>query len=70
MSREFTVVIERDEEGYLVGSVPTLEGCHSQARSIGILIERMKEAIRLRLEVQGHDSAEALEFVGIQKIVV
>jgi hypothetical protein len=33
MSREFSVVIERDEDGYLVASVPSLPGCHTQARS-------------------------------------
>ena len=30
MSREFMIVIERDEEGYLVGSVPALKVCHTQ----------------------------------------
>ncbi len=48
--REFTVVIERDEEGYLVGSVPALQGCHTQAKSMDELVERMKEAIQLCLE--------------------
>ena len=33
-TREFSVVIERDEEGYLVASVPSLPGCHTQARSL------------------------------------
>ena len=27
--RKFTVVIERDEEGYYVASVPALRGCHT-----------------------------------------
>ncbi|MBI4329486.1 MAG: type II toxin-antitoxin system HicB family antitoxin [Chloroflexi bacterium] len=53
MPREFTVVIERDEAGYLVASVPALPGCHTQARSMDKLLERIKEAIRLCLEVQG-----------------
>ena len=26
MAQEYTVVIERDNEGYLVGTVPTLKG--------------------------------------------
>lgn len=52
MTREFTVVIERDEEGYLVGSVPSMKGCHTQARSMDQLIQRMKEAIKLCLEEQ------------------
>ncbi len=52
MSREFSVVIERDEEGYYVGSVPALPGCHTQARSLDELIERVREAIALCLEVE------------------
>ncbi len=50
MVREFTVVIERDEEGYLVGSVPTLHGCHTQGRTLDELLERMEEVIQLCLE--------------------
>ncbi len=70
MTREFTVVIERDEEGYLVGSVPSLKGCHTQAKSMDQLIQRMKEAILLCLEEQGQETNELLELVGIQKIAV
>ncbi|MCH8108992.1 MAG: type II toxin-antitoxin system HicB family antitoxin [Chloroflexi bacterium] len=56
MAKEFTVVIERDEDGYLVGSVPSLRGCHTQARTMDELLERMKEAIQLCLEVEGANS--------------
>jgi len=60
MAREFTVIIERDEEGYLVGSVPALKGCHTQARSMDELLERMKEAIQLCLEVEGTEFRQLL----------
>ena len=50
MSREFSVVIEKDEDGYFVASVPTLRGCHTQAKSLDILMKRVKEAIELCLE--------------------
>lgn len=70
MAREFTVVIERDEEGYLVSSVPTLKGCHTQARSMDELVERVKEAIQLYLEAQGEEDTEPLELVGIQRVAV
>ena len=43
--REFNVVVERDEEGYYVASVPALPGCHTQARSLDKLMERIREAI-------------------------
>ena len=53
MAREFTVLIEQDEESYLVGSVPELKGCHTQARSLDELMTRTGEAILLCLEVEG-----------------
>jgi predicted RNase H-like HicB family nuclease len=52
MTREFNVVIERDEDGYYVGSVPSLPGCHTQAKSLDELVERVREAIALCLEVE------------------
>jgi predicted RNase H-like HicB family nuclease len=69
MQRQFDVVIERDLEGYYVASVPQLHGCHTQAQSLDALMERIREAIALCLEVQG-DPAGNLEFVGIQRITV
>lgn len=71
MKRRFNVVIERDEEGFLIASVPSLPGCHTQARSLDDLIERIKEAIELYLEVEGPSiEPPALDFVGIQRVVV
>lgn len=67
MSREFDVVVERDEDGYYVASVPALRGCHTQARSLDELMVRIGEAIELCLEVQG-ESPEDLEFIGVQRI--
>lgn len=69
MDREFHVVIERDSEGYYVASVPTLPGCHTQARSLDELSERVKEAIGLYLEVEG-ETGEMLDFVGIQRVTI
>lgn len=66
MSREFNVIIERDAEGYYVGSVPSLKGCHTQAKSLDELMSRIREAIELCLEVQG-DKLESLDFVGVQR---
>ena len=67
--RQFDVVIERDEEGLYVGSVPQLPGCHTQGRSLDELMERMREAVELCLEVEGFPT-QSLEFVGIQRITV
>ena len=53
---EYTIVIEKDEDGYYVGSVPGLPGCHTQGKSIDQLLERMQEAIALWLEVVFDDA--------------
>ena len=50
MKRDLHIVIERDEEGWLVGSVPALPGCHTQARSLDELTVRMQEAVEAYLE--------------------
>jgi predicted RNase H-like HicB family nuclease len=34
MAKEFTVIIEQDEEGYYAAEVPELPGCHTQAKSL------------------------------------
>lgn len=68
MQRKFSVVIERDADGWLVASVPSLPGCHTQARSFDELDERIKEAIALCIEDEGEDIAP--EFVGVQQVAV
>jgi predicted RNase H-like HicB family nuclease len=67
--REFNVVVERDADGYYVASVPELPGCHTQARSLDKLMERIREAIELSLEVE-RDIATGNEFIGVQRIAV
>jgi predicted RNase H-like HicB family nuclease len=69
MAKEFSVLIERDGEGYYVASVPALRGCHTQAKSLDELMTRIREAVELCLEVQG-DTVEPLDFIGVQKITV
>jgi predicted RNase H-like HicB family nuclease len=70
MSYQFDVIVERDSAGYFVASVPALPGCHTQAKSLDDLMERIREAIELCLEVQGEEAPEQLDFVGIQRITV
>ena len=69
MTGVFDVVVERDEEGIYVASVPALPGCHTQAESLDQLMERIKEAIALGFEVEG-DEASNLDFVGVQRVSV
>ncbi|MEX2598573.1 MAG: type II toxin-antitoxin system HicB family antitoxin [Dehalococcoidia bacterium] len=67
---QLTLVIERDADGFYVGSVPQLKGCHSQGRSLDELMERMKEVVQLCLEDREEEADLGLEFVGVQRIEV
>jgi len=69
MTRDFSVIIERDAEGYYVATVPGLRGCHTQARSLDELMSRVREAIQVCLEAEGDEFA-ALDFIGVQKITL
>lgn len=69
MALQFDVVIERDEEGMYVASVPQLPGCHTDAASLDELMLEIREAIELYLEVQGQGPTP-LEFIGIQRVTV
>jgi predicted RNase H-like HicB family nuclease len=48
----FEVLIERDEDGWLVATVPALRGCHTQARSFDELALRIDEAVKLCVELE------------------
>ncbi len=69
MRGDFSVIIELDAQGYYVGSVPALRGCHTQAKSLDELMERIREAIELCLEVEG-DNLEPLDFIGVQRVTI
>lgn len=67
MITEFSVVIEKDADGYFIASVPSLRGCHTQAKSLDVLMKRIREAIELCLEVE---NPVEYEFVGVQRVAV
>ena len=69
--RIFTVVIEKGAEGWLVGDVPDLEACHTQAKTMDELLKRIKEVIELCLEEQREENRiSGSSFVGVQVIEV
>ena len=66
-NKEFTIIIEKGEDGYLISEVIGLPGCHTQAKTLDQLIKRTKEAIELCLEAG--EKAEEI-FVGVQKVAL
>jgi predicted RNase H-like HicB family nuclease len=66
--KEYTYVVEQDEEGWFVGSVPSLPGCHTQARTTEELHVRIKEAIELYVEAVGE--SPKTQFIAVEKVAV
>jgi predicted RNase H-like HicB family nuclease len=67
-SDPFTVLVEKDDEGYFVATVPELRGCHTQAKSLDMLMRRVREAIELCLADQPRPARRI--FVGVQQVRV
>lgn len=67
---KFAVMVERDEDGFFVASVPELPGCHTQAKTLDELMKRIKEAIEAYLDVEGSKPKEGVELVGFQLVEV
>ena len=77
--KQFKVIIERDEDGYFIASVPGLPGCYTQAKTLPELRKRIREAVSLCLEVAKTDPqyrkrlkifASEPVFVGLETVEV
>jgi predicted RNase H-like HicB family nuclease len=62
----FTVLVEKDAAGYFVATVPELRGCHTQAKSLDVLMRRVQEAIALCLADEKRPARRT--FVGVQQV--
>ena len=69
MKRKYTVIIEKDEDGWLVSEVVELPGCHTQAKTMDQLMERTREAIMAYLGSSKEEDIST-NFIGIQQIEV
>jgi predicted RNase H-like HicB family nuclease len=47
----FKTILEQDEDGYFVASVPAVPGCYSQGKTYEEALKCIKEALELALEV-------------------
>jgi predicted RNase H-like HicB family nuclease len=71
--QRFTVILERDEDGFYVASIPVLQGCHTQGRTLDQAMRRIREAAELWLEVHRErrgGSLPALNLVGVQQLEI
>ncbi|MDM8519070.1 type II toxin-antitoxin system HicB family antitoxin [Anaerolineales bacterium HSG6] len=63
----FIVLIEQDEDGYYVATVPALKSCYTQAKTLAELYPRIKEVIELCLE---EEKVTPMKFIGVQQLEV
>ncbi len=64
---QFNVLIEKDEDGYYVATVPALKGCYTQAKSMEELIPRVREVIELCME---EEEPVQMSLAGVQQIEI
>ena len=69
MAKEYTVIIEKDEDGWYVSDVVELPGCHTQSKSMDELMERTREAIKAYLATEAEPNITS-RFIGIQRVEV
>ena len=66
----FDILIEEGEDGFFIASVPALPGCHTQAKSLDVLMRRVRDAIRLYLDSSKENARLRTKVIGLQRIEV
>ena len=66
--REYTVLLEKDEDGWIVATVPEISGCYTQGKTVAQAIERIQEAIEVCLESE--EDVKPMKFIGIQRVAI
>jgi len=70
MKKTFTVVVEKDSEGWFIASVPALHGCYTQAESLDELEVQVKDVITLCLQEEGRENDNPHELFSVQQVSV
>ena len=60
--KNYTVVIEQDEDGWYVAKVPDIQGCATQGKTVAEVLERVKEAIQVCIEAYTKKNARFLYY--------
>lgn len=74
---QFKVLIEQDEDGLYVASVPELPGCYTQGKTLEEVRKRIREVIQLVLESdkdvrdeKAKSPKSSSHFFGMEDIVI
>lgn len=66
--KNYTIYIEKDEDGVLIGSIPSLPGCYTQGETMDELLTNMREVATLC--ARNTENNQNAEFVGVQTISI
>ena len=67
---EFTIVIEKDEDGQYIAICPALQGCATAGETREEAIEMVKDAIKLNILARLDAGEPILEELESQKVTV
>lgn len=70
----YRVIIEQDENGVFVASVPALQGCYTEGDTFEEALENVRDVIQLHLEARKErgmllDDSQT-EFIGVKNISI
>ena len=66
----YTVLIEQDEDGMYIATVPDISGCYTQGKTVEQAMNRVKEAIQVCIEAEELEDILPMKFIGIQQVEV
>ena len=66
----FKVIVEKDEDGFFIATVPALPGCISQGKSEKEALKNIKEAISLHISCLVQDGIPMTENRNAKEVMV
>ncbi len=67
---QFTVVVERDEDGRFLAICPALQGCYTEGESKEEALALIEDAVRLHVEDRLGQGEPINEEVGVSEVKV
>ena len=66
----YPVLIEQDEDGMYIATVPDIPGCYTQGKTVEQAMNRVKEAIQVCIETEELEDILPMKFIGIRQVEV
>lgn len=65
-------MVEQDEDGIFVASVPSLQGCYTEGDTFEEVLDNIKDAIKLHLDAKKEERVisddSQTEFIGVKNV--